>query len=227
MIAKNRPEWLPWTACRGLRRLVAAFMVRRLVAKLRHPLGVNLPQSKRVASRFGKVVWRSCPLPRRQVAQHRRLRQVSALNGLRQGIDDSSSCLCQRRCVLQPKVGRMPNGTRPALGIASHHPSNRRTIAARSFFCNACSHTRSTRQPVAANVRFTNRSRFWFAFRFCSPNPSGKTPRQSLGMFNHGRSCWLDHLHPESCVPPSQQYGLYCSPSFGRWSWLESCWLRV
>ena len=50
-----------------------------------------------------------------------------------------------------------------------------------SFFCNAC-----------ANVRFTNRSRFWFAFRFCSPNPSGKTPRQSLGLINHGRSCWLD-----------------------------------
>ena len=49
-----------------------------------------------------------------------------------------------------------------------------------SSFHNACSHTRITRQPVAADVRFTNRSRFWLAFCFCSPNRSGKTRRQSL-----------------------------------------------
>ena len=36
----------------------------------------------------------------------------------------------------------------------------------------------------------------------------GETLRQFLGMFNHGRSCWLDHLHTASCVNPSQQYGL-------------------
>ena len=55
------------------------------------------------------------------------------------------------------------------------------------FFCNAC-----------ANVRFTNRPSFWFAFRFCMPNPSGKTPRQCLGPSLLARSTST----PRAASPP-------------------------